>query len=194
MGPLSIIGLLLQRRGASQPPQSHLSQGHQQATAPPHRQHLPEVRGQFLAVAHRGIQANAPGHEALEARVSGFRPILSNYQRHLLWDIEAIFHAAKHLFATRPIFHKLDETIRGRVFCSFLALVLKTELESRIQALGREGSWTEILADLNSLTETEMDQDGKRFLLRSAPKPFASLALKAAGIVLPPTILAAEAS
>ena len=27
----------------------------------------------------------------------------------------------KHLLATRPIFHKLDETIRGHVFCSFLA-------------------------------------------------------------------------
>jgi len=57
------------------------------------------------------------------------------------------------------------------VFCSFLALVLKTELESRIEALGRKGSWTEILADLNSLTETEIDQDGKRFLLRSDPRP-----------------------
>jgi transposase len=33
---------------------------------------------------------------------------------------------------TRPIFHKLDETIRGHVFCSFLALVLKTELKERI--------------------------------------------------------------
>ncbi|MGA8155424.1 MAG: hypothetical protein WB822_04250, partial [Rhodoplanes sp.] len=32
---------------------------------------------------------------------------------------------------------KLDETIRGHVFCSFLALVLKAELEERIAALGR---------------------------------------------------------
>jgi hypothetical protein len=39
------------------------------------------------------------------------------------------FRTDKHLFATRPIFHKLDETIRGRVFCSFLALMLKIELE-----------------------------------------------------------------
>ena len=28
------------------------------------------------------------------------------------------FRTAKHLLATRPIFHKLDETIRGHVFCS----------------------------------------------------------------------------
>jgi hypothetical protein len=39
------------------------------------------------------------------------------------------------------------------VFCSFLALVLKTELEERIAALDRVSSWPEIIADLDSLTE-----------------------------------------
>jgi hypothetical protein len=33
-----------------------------------------------------------------------------------------------------------------------------------------------------------MDQDGKRFVLRSAPRPAATLALRAAGVALPPTI------
>ena len=47
----------------------------------------------------------------------------------------------KHLLATRPIFHKLDETIRGHVFCNFLALVLKKALGDRIAALARTGSW-----------------------------------------------------
>ena len=46
-----------------------------------------------------------------------------------LWTVEQSFRTAKHLFSTRPIFHKLDETIRGHVFCSFLALVLKTALD-----------------------------------------------------------------
>jgi hypothetical protein len=78
---------------------------------------------------------------------------------------------AKHLLVTRPIFHKLDDTIRGHVFCSFLALVLKKALEDRITALGRSFSWPDILADLKSLTETEIEQDGKRFLIRSAPRP-----------------------
>ncbi len=45
------------------------------------------------------------------------------------------------MLATRPIFHKLDGTIRGHVFCSFLALVLKAELDARIAALGHTGSW-----------------------------------------------------
>jgi hypothetical protein len=105
-----------------------------------------------------------------------------------LWTVEQTFRTAKHLFSTRPIFHKLDETIRGHVFCSFLALVLKAELEQRIAALGRVGSWPQIIADLDSLTETEIEYDGKCFVVRSAPRPAASLALRAAGVALPPTV------
>ena len=110
-----------------------------------------------------------------------------------LWTVEQTFRTAKHLLTTRPIFHKLDETIRGHVFCSFLALVLKTELEERIAALDRVSSWPEIIADLDSLTETEIEYDGKRFIVRSAPRPAASLALRAAGVALPPTIRDAAA-
>jgi Transposase DDE domain len=110
-----------------------------------------------------------------------------------LWTVEQTFRTAKHLLATRPIFHKLDETIRGHVFCSFLALVLKKALEDRIAALARSGSWPEIIADLDSLTETEIEHDGKRFVVRSAPRPAASLALRAAGVALPPTVREAAA-
>jgi len=110
-----------------------------------------------------------------------------------LSTVEQTFRTAKHLFCTRPIFHKLDETIRGHVFCSFLALVLKRALEDRIAALGRSGSWPEIIADLDSLTETEIAHDGKRFIVRSAPRPAASLAIRAAGVALPPTVREATA-
>lgn len=110
-----------------------------------------------------------------------------------LWTVEQTFRTAKHLLSTRPIFHKLDETIRGHVFCSFLALVLKTELEERIAGLGRVSSWPEIVADLDSLTETEIEYDGKRFVVRSAPRHAASLALRAAGVALPPTVRDAAA-
>ena len=65
------------------------------------------------------------------------------------WRVERAFRTSKSLFATRPIFHKLDDTIRGHVSCSFLALVLKKELEDRIANLGKpaaegeaeSGSW-----------------------------------------------------
>jgi len=115
-------------------------------------------------------------------------PLAAMLRYKQLWTVEAAFRTAKHLLATRPIFHKLDETIRGHVFCSFLALVLKSELEQRIAALGADGSWSEIRADLDSLTETEIVHDGRRFCVRSAPRPAASLAVRAAGVALPPTV------
>jgi len=39
-----------------------------------------------------------------------------------------VFRDVKSLLDTRPIYHRHDETIRGHVFCSFLALVLIKEL------------------------------------------------------------------
>ncbi|MCC2664195.1 MAG: putative transposase for insertion sequence element [Geminicoccaceae bacterium] len=119
---------------------------------------------------------------------SDLDPLAAMLRYKQLWTVEATFRTAKHRLATRPIFHQVDETIRGHVFCSFLALVLKSELEQRIAALGRDGSWSEILADLDSLTETEIAHDDKRFLVRSSPRPAASLALRAAGVALPPTV------
>ena len=110
-----------------------------------------------------------------------------------LWMVERTFRTSKSLLETRPIWHKHDETIRGHVACSFLALVLKKELEDRLAAdQGAHASWPELLADLESLTETEVEQDGKRFLLRSAPRP-ASRALAALGIALPPTLRQVDA-
>ena len=45
--------------------------------------------------------------------------------------VERIFRDMKSVLDTRPIFHKCDETIRGHVFCSFLALVLARNWSKR---------------------------------------------------------------
>ena len=66
----------------------------------------------------------------------------------------------------RPIYHKCDETIRGHVFGSFLALVLRNELQNRLEAAGHPFEWHEVLADLESLEYVEVEHQGKRFLLR----------------------------
>jgi hypothetical protein len=56
------------------------------------------------------------------------------------------------------------------VFCSFLALVLIKALDDRIAALGCSGSWPEIIADVHSLTETEIEHDGNAsWLVPPAP-------------------------
>jgi len=66
--------------------------------------------------------------------------------------------------------------------------VLKRALEDKIATLNRVVSWTDIIADLDALTETEIEQDGKRFIVRSAPRPAASLGIRATGVALPPTV------
>ncbi len=167
--------------------QSHLTQERRYASPSFRGQQGPDRRRQ---IAHRGIQANAPGQIALQTQFSVIRPASSIYERHRGWDIERTFRTTKSLLDTRPIYHKLDETIRGHVACSFLALVLKKELEDRLAAVdkGARASWPAVIADLDSLTETEVEQDGKRFLLRSSPRPGASLALAALGVALPPTM------
>ena len=151
----------------------------------------------FLKTEGHGHFAIDPAKAAADARFDGvfvlrtntdLDPLTAMVRYKQLWTVEAAFRTAKHLLATRPIFHKVDATIRGHVFCSFLALVLKAELEQRIMALGRDGSWSEILADLDSLAETEIAHVGRRFLVRAAPRPAASLALLAAGVALPPTV------
>jgi hypothetical protein len=184
-----MIRCLLQARRALDPPQRQLRQQQNNVPTPLRRQRLP--KGLRRGAAHDAIQASTRLREAPCSPESATRGILSTYKRHLLWDIERAFRTSKSLFETRPIYHKLDETIRGHVSCSFLALVLKKELEDRIAAMGEvapSASWPEILADLDSLTETEVEQDGKRFVLRSPPRPAASLALRAAGVALPPTV------
>jgi hypothetical protein len=60
------------------------------------------------------------------------------------------------------------------VFCSFLALVFKKALEDRIGALARSGSWPQIIADLDSLTETEIEHDSKRSSATRHVRPPAS--------------------
>ncbi len=46
-----------------------------------------------------------------------------------LWMVEDVFRSIKSLLDTRPIIHWCDETTRGHVFCSFLALPLRKELK-----------------------------------------------------------------
>jgi transposase len=156
------------------------------------RRFLTTVGAGHFAIDHAKAEAEATFDGLFVLRTNtDLHPLQAMLRYKQLWTVEQTFRTQKHLFATRPIFHQLDETIRGHVFCSFLALVLKSALDDRIAALDRGAAWPDILADLDSLTETEVEQDGKRFLVRSAPRPAASLALRAAGVALPPTVRAA---
>jgi len=104
-----------------------------------------------------------------------------------LLTVEQSFLAAKTLLATRPIFHRTDAAIRGHIFCTFLALVLRKELLDRLAACpGTMPEWQCIIDDLVDLSSVEVDQDGRRALLRTAPRPSIDPICRAIGITLPP--------
>jgi transposase len=109
-----------------------------------------------------------------------------------LWMVEAYIRSCKSLLQTRPIYHKCDETIRGHVFCSFLAIVLRQELEARLAKRGDEWEWADVIADLDRLQMAEVGQDGKRFLLRSAVQGTCGSVFQAAGVAVPPTVQRVE--
>jgi transposase len=108
--------------------------------------------------------------------------------------VEEIFRTAKSLLETRPIFHKRDETIRGHVFCTFLALVLRKELQDRLEAKGSTLEWADIIQDLDALEEVEVLQGEKRFLLRTETKGTCGTVFQAVGVALPPTVRAVPPS
>ena len=104
-----------------------------------------------------------------------------------LLTVEQSFLAAKTLLATRPVFHRTDAAIRGHVFCTFLALVLRRELLDRLAANGGGvPEWQCIIDDLLDLSAVEVEQDGRRALLRTAPRPSIDPICRALGVTLPP--------
>jgi hypothetical protein len=103
-----------------------------------------------------------------------------------LWTVEQVFRTTKDILATRPIFHKRDETIRGHVFCSFLALVLKKQLTDRLAAHGAKLEWADILADLDRVQEVDLTHQGKRVTMRTPLTGTAGKVFQAARVALPP--------
>ena len=109
-----------------------------------------------------------------------------------LWMVEEVFRTVKTLLETRPIFHKCDETIRGHVFCSFLALLLRKELQDRLEAQGDPFEWAELLRDLEALQHTAVESQGKRFLLRSDLAHTTAAVFRAVGVAIPPSVQKTE--
>lgn len=106
-----------------------------------------------------------------------------------LWMVEDTFRTAKSILDTRSIYHKCDETIRGHVFCSFLALCLQRELELRLASKGLKAEWAEILRGLDHLQQVELRLQGSTFLLRNELTGDASQAIRAAEVAVPPVLV-----
>jgi Transposase DDE domain len=137
-----------------------------------------------------------PERVAADARWDGVFVLRTNTRLHPLQAmlryrnlaaVERAFELAKAELRTRPIFHRTDAAIRGHVFCTFLALVLRQELADRLAAQGRTPpEWNRLVTDLADLSTVEVEQDGCRALLRTAPGPTIDPVCRALGLALPP--------
>ena len=84
-----------------------------------------------------------------------------------LWQVEQVFRDVKSIVDTRPVYHRRDENITSHIFCSFLALVLRKELDRRLEKSGHSFEWTVIKQDLKSLQEVVIEDKGKSPALRT---------------------------
>jgi len=107
-----------------------------------------------------------------------------------LWMVEQIFRNVKSLLLTRPIYHQRDDTIAGHVFCSFLALVLLKELKRVLDRAGLNFEWLVIKQDLKALQEIVIEENNRKFVVRTECRGETGKIFQAVGVALPPTIRA----
>jgi len=105
-----------------------------------------------------------------------------------LLQVEDLFRTAKALMRTRPIYHSSDAAIRRHVFCSFLALVLRKELDERCRVAGPRPEWADVLRELDRLQEMELNKDGRQVIMRTPATGIIGPLFKAARIALPANI------
>jgi hypothetical protein len=95
---------------------------------------------------------------------------------------------------TRPNSHSSDAAIRGHVFCSFLALILRKELDEHCRMVGFRPEWGDVLRDLDRLQEVAISKDGRQMTLRTPATDLIDPLFKAARIALPPNVRDASAA
>jgi transposase len=103
-----------------------------------------------------------------------------------LWQVEQAFRDMKSILETRPVFHQTDETIRGHVFCSFLALTLRKELDSRLEKAGHSFEWSDIKQDLEALQEITIAEQDKTLAVRTECIGTCGKIFQAVGVAIPP--------
>jgi hypothetical protein len=151
----------------------------------------------FLATPREGHFEIDTARIADDAQFDGLHVLRTNSRMNMLsvalayrelWRVEAIFRTAKSILETRPIFHQSDAAIAGHLFCSFLALLLRKELDERLTAAGVNAEWDDIVRDLDRVEQVIIEQGAKRFVLRPQAPGCAGAVFKAVGVALPPLI------
>ena len=64
--------------------------------------------------------------------------------------------------------------------------MLRKELQDRLQAAELDLEWHDVIADLDRVVETTVEQQGRHFVLRSQAPGCAGSVFQAVGVALPP--------
>jgi transposase len=100
-----------------------------------------------------------------------------------LLSVESFFRNCKSTVNTRPIYHQTDSNIRGHIWISFLALLLKHYLLDAINKILPEDTpmpeWKEIIRSLNKLSYSIIQIKDKKFRLSSNSDQISRLIFKA---------------
>ena len=64
------------------------------------------------------------------------------------------------------------------VFCSFLALVLRKEVDHRLEKAGHDFEWANFKQDLKALQEITIEDNSKKLAMGFAARPFRLSALR----------------
>ena len=78
------------------------------------------------------------------------------------------------------------------LFCSFLALLLRRELEDRLTRKQWKLGWADIIRDLDNVIEMEVSVSGKSYVFRGQTPGVAGKVFQACGVALPPTLRASD--
>ena len=153
-----------------------------------YRKYLKASRGQFILDQEKiAADVRFDGKWVLKTNTSlSAEQVALKYKE--LWMVEQVFRDVKSVLETRPVFHQRDETIRGHVFCSFLALTLRKELERRLNEAGYCFEWSDIKQDLKSLQDICIKDNGKSLTIRSECLGVCGKIFQAVGVALPATI------
>ena len=154
-----------------------------------YRRYLRQTKRGALAIDQAKVQAEARFDGKWVLRTDTDLPaaeVALKYKDLLM--VESLFRSMKSILETRPIFHKCDETIRGHVFCSFLALLLINQLQRQMDQRGWTAEWRRLLDDLDELQELTITTGDKAFIVRTATPGQAGKALQAAGVALGPSV------
>jgi len=85
-----------------------------------------------------------------------------------LWQVEQVFRDVKSVLDTGPVFHQRDETIRGHVFCSVLALILRKELDRRLESADHQFEGADSKRGIQVLQEVIAEERGRILTFRTA--------------------------